>query len=46
MEALIFSSEGNNVKKICEPSRGGTGIKLNTPRIRLIQTKKLKKKAE
>jgi len=31
------------VRKICEPSRGGIGIKLNTPKVRLIQIKTEKK---
>ena len=30
-------------KRICEPSRGGTGSKLKTPRIIFNQTKMIKK---
>lgn len=39
-DVLMFSKEGGRiVKRICDPSRGGTGIKLNVPKIILIQTK-------
>jgi len=36
---LIFSAlRGKKVKRICEPSSGGTGTKLKTARIRFIPT--------
>lgn len=44
-DTLIFSKEGGKTaKRICEPSRGGIGNKLNTPRTMLSQTK-IRKKA-
>ena len=43
-EILSFSKEaGKTAKKIWEPSRGGTGIKLKSPRTRFNQQKMLKK---
>ena len=42
---LNFSKEeGKVARKICEPSRGEIGNKLNIPKIILIQTK-IEKKA-
>jgi len=43
-EILILSKEcDKKAKKICEPSRGGIGIKLKTPKMILIQVKQARK---
>jgi len=35
----LSNDDGKKVRKMCDPSRGGIGNKLNTPKTRLIQTK-------